>query len=384
MIGNKGHVDTISTNLCEYLVLSPYAENMKEFLDLSTLNDRLKDKNIISIQFEDKDYSWKEASFIIGDLDERANLKHVIFAIKNIQEQKQKEHNLLYKSYIDEFTGLYNRKMYLDDIKELEKQPLSDDFVFMYMDINELKEANDTFGHAAGDELIKGIVSCMKRCIVPYGRVYRIGGDEFVAIIRVEKSKLIEIEMDFEQDLLSWKGNIIKQASVSLASVMKSEHMGLTFSEIEKLADKMMYEKKQEYYKNKGIDRRGENTAFTALKSVYTKILKVNLNDGTYDIIEILKSEKNEAKGFHNNIFHWLRNFGTSGQVHTDDLEEYLRQTTKAYICDCFKEEKSVISFSYRRKIDDEFKWSMMEIIPSKEYTFENQEVFFFVKSISR
>ena len=59
----------------------------------------------------------------------------------------------------------------------------SDDFVFVSLDVNGLKTINDTQGHAAGDELIKAAASCMKKCIGSYGRVYRTGGDEFIALI---------------------------------------------------------------------------------------------------------------------------------------------------------------------------------------------------------
>lgn len=384
LIGTTGNIYAISGNLYEYHVLSQYIEEMQEFLDISTLNDRLKVNNIVSIQFEGKNYGWEEASFITGDYDEKGNLKHVIFAIRSIQKQKTIEQDLLNDSYTDGFTGLYNRKMYLEDVKEIEKRTFRDDFVLIYMDINELKNTNDSLGHAAGDELITGVVTCMNKCIVPHGRVYRIGGDEFVAIMNVSKEKLKEIERDFKEELFSWKGNLVKHASVSFASVMKADYVNMNFSEIEKLADQKMYEKKQEYYGMKGMDRRNENVAFMALKKIYTKILSVNLNNGTYSIIKMLKSEENESKGFQNNIFDWLRNFGTSGQVHADDLEEYLRQTSKEYILNCFKEDKSAVSISYRRKIDNEYKRTMMEIIPADNYTPENQIVFLFVMSNGR
>ena len=49
------------------------------------------------------------------------------------------------------------------------------------MDVNRLKIVNDSQGHAAGDELLQGAASCMKKCFDSCGKVYRTGGDEFIA-----------------------------------------------------------------------------------------------------------------------------------------------------------------------------------------------------------
>ena len=52
------------------------------------------------------------------------------------------------------------------------------------MDLNGLKEANDNIGHEAGDELIIGASKCMDNAFSGLGRTYRVGGDEFVALLR--------------------------------------------------------------------------------------------------------------------------------------------------------------------------------------------------------
>ena len=52
-----------------------------------------------------------------------------------------------------------------------------------------LKKANDTLGHSAGDELICAASNCMKFAFASYGKIYRIGGDEFCVILRDEKQE---------------------------------------------------------------------------------------------------------------------------------------------------------------------------------------------------
>ncbi len=51
------------------------------------------------------------------------------------------------------------------------------------IDLNNLKRANDTMGHSAGDVLIRGIATVLREAVGNEGKIYRIGGDEFVVLI---------------------------------------------------------------------------------------------------------------------------------------------------------------------------------------------------------
>ena len=57
------------------------------------------------------------------------------------------------------------------------------------MDLNGLKRANDSFGHVAGDELIRAAADCMKSSFSEHGKVYRVGGDEFAGFAVVEDAE---------------------------------------------------------------------------------------------------------------------------------------------------------------------------------------------------
>ena len=100
------------------------------------------------------------------------------------------------KAKIDELTGCLNRRAYKDDLSGIS---LASEFVYAALDVNGLKGVNDTLGHNAGDELIHGAAECMKQCFGSYGKVYRIGGDEFVSIIFVDESELKKIREDFDE-----------------------------------------------------------------------------------------------------------------------------------------------------------------------------------------
>ena len=72
---------------------------------------------------------------------------------------------------------------------------------FVSIDVNGLKLVNDSLGHEAGDELLKGAACCIQRCVGPYGKVYRIGGDEFVVLCKLDKELMSERLFLFTNEL---------------------------------------------------------------------------------------------------------------------------------------------------------------------------------------
>jgi len=81
----------------------------------------------------------------------------------------------------DHLTGLYNRNAYQIDTKKIEEL---NGFMILTFDLNDLKVCNDTKGHAEGDRYIVTAAKMIERLLAPYGRCYRIGGDEFCSIVR--------------------------------------------------------------------------------------------------------------------------------------------------------------------------------------------------------
>ncbi|MBQ2823535.1 MAG: diguanylate cyclase [Oscillospiraceae bacterium] len=84
-------------------------------------------------------------------------------------------------AYHDGLTELLNRTSFMEDINNIEKAMNSEIIVAMF-DVNDLKKANDNYGHAAGDNMIKLVAEELKNHFGDYGKCYRIGGDEFVFI----------------------------------------------------------------------------------------------------------------------------------------------------------------------------------------------------------
>jgi len=284
--------------------------------------------------------------------------------------------------YSDQLTGAFNRKAYEDDILRLEREGLADDFVYVSVDVNGLKVANDSLGHEAGDQLLIGAAKCMQKAMNPYGKVYRIGGDEFVALITISKEKQEEMSRFFEEIVNGWRGSVIDTLSVSAGYVRKDECDNPTMKHLAAVADDLMYETKERYYRAKGVDRKGQKEAHAALQRLFTKILKINITDDTYQIANMIEAEMTEEMGFSHKISLWLRSFGESGNVHPEDLEHYYAMTDIEYLKSYFAAGNEALMFTYRRKTADDYERVLMDIITADDYSNENQSLYLYVKMI--
>ena len=82
------------------------------------------------------------------------------------------------KFYKDPLTGALNRASFYADLKQYEGNITA----IYSIDLNGLKTANDTYGHEAGDTLLKTATENLQQCMLPQCYLYRTGGDEFVIL----------------------------------------------------------------------------------------------------------------------------------------------------------------------------------------------------------
>lgn len=182
----------------------------------------------------------------------------IVFAVIFIRERKASRELEEKKkiSITDDMTGLFNRRAFEEDCAKILESDVVSEITMIMMDVNELKHINDTYGHMAGDELIIGAAKCMQTSIGEYGKVYRIGGDEFVALLKCTAEQLDDIICTFEHLTNKWKGKCSCRLSISKGVVVCEDHGDLTFDEMKELADRLMYEDKDEYYRRTGKTRR--------------------------------------------------------------------------------------------------------------------------------
>lgn len=115
-----------------------------------------------------------------------------VLALNDVSESRAKQKQIEYLSYQDILTGAYNRVYYEKKLNELEEDKEAT-ISLMIIDVNGLKLTNDAFGHQVGDLLLIKVVESIKRSIRPEDIVFRIGGDEFVVILKNANSSDVEL-----------------------------------------------------------------------------------------------------------------------------------------------------------------------------------------------
>lgn len=237
---------------------SQIAEDMVDdfwrFTDITTVPLRLVNRKSISGEFINSRTGWFRAQYIRvkGAFDRKPDV--VIYTIQNIDADKRREEQLIRISRTDELTRMYNRHSYEEDISEIRENGMDDDLALISADVNGLKSVNDSLGHAAGDELIKGAAFCLFSALGSCGKIYRTGGDEFMAIIRSSDCERLLAELRSRAS--SWTGAEVSSVSLSVGCARHAEDPSASIEELEKLADTRMYEDKKRYYERSGQDRR--------------------------------------------------------------------------------------------------------------------------------
>jgi len=97
------------------------------------------------------------------------------------------QRGLAYQVHHDALTGLPNRTLFAD---RLDEAVTHGRFVLIFVDLDDFKEVNDRFGHAAGDDLLRAVGERLTRCVTEGDTLARVGGDEFAILILDEVEHL--------------------------------------------------------------------------------------------------------------------------------------------------------------------------------------------------
>ena len=154
---------------------------------------------------------------------------------------------------MDILTGFSNRRAYE---KEMKKEYIHSDFVYIAVDVNGLKEINDNYGHETGDKLIRGAAQCIEKCFGKKGKMFRIGGDEFAVMIHAGRDELEELFNSYEDSMKSWSESNGVTLSASYGYACNNDHTDSSMVDLSRIADEKMYMAKADYYRIRGNDRR--------------------------------------------------------------------------------------------------------------------------------
>lgn len=176
----------------------------------------------------------------------------LFFAIENPAARYMK------RAYIDLDTGIKNRNCYDEDMKHANERffdggKCTAQICCAVCDLNGLKKINDNYGHIAGDELIRAAAEVLSKNLKSAHNVYRIGGDEFVAVYIGRRRDLIKKEVEDVKSGCGKYTGLQCPLSIAIGTADIKDGDFRSMSEIISLADKRMYEDKIEMKKRMGL-----------------------------------------------------------------------------------------------------------------------------------
>lgn len=196
------------------------------------------------------------------------------------------------EAFTDTLTGIPNRSSYEKDLSELCKQNLSD-ATCIYIDVNGLHIVNNTYGHAAGDEMLVNIANVIRKTFTG-GKVYRIGGDEFLIFVQNESQEAVKNNIDvFFAEL--------ERTDYKVAMGVSYRRRNGDMRKMVKEAEERMYDSKARYYQNKmqtsvysdndicymegSVEKWETGVILSAIREHFSGILRISLEKDTSEII---------------------------------------------------------------------------------------------------
>ena len=149
-------------------------------------------------------------------------------------------------AYTDALTGLGNRRKFDEELQGLEKKKGKEIYHIVCFDLNDLKLFNDTMGHDTGDILLKSFAQVLQNACEEDEYAYRIGGDEYAAILHNGNSQKAEAFMMRIQQGIEEANRRNRKITISAAYGYASQEENESVHKVDKLADERMYANKAE------------------------------------------------------------------------------------------------------------------------------------------
>ena len=208
-------------------------------------NERDEDMGIEAVQKGAQDY------LVRSELSERILRRGIIYSM----ERHEILQSLYRTTIVDELTGLYNRRgLYTLGNQQIElAKRHSDDIFIFYLDLDGMKEINDTLGHDYGDQALLTASKIMHKTFRTTDILSRLGGDEFVTVAVKAQYEFIPIIIQRIKDYIKEENKTLKDYQISMSigvSKVDLEHE-TPLDDAIKNADREMYKVKVKNKKNR-------------------------------------------------------------------------------------------------------------------------------------
>lgn len=203
--------------------------------------------------------------------DEKGKIIGVVMVFRDVSHEKERKKQILYLSYHDSLTGLYNRRFIEEEMQRIDSEKQYP-FSLIMGDVNGLKITNDVFGHKTGDKLLQKVAQALTNSCGQEDIISRWGGDEFLILLPNATAGTAEQTIKRIKTNLTAQSREILTLSVAFGCAEKNEYNEL--QQVIQTSEEWMYHQKLlegKSYRNTIIN--------TLLCTLYEKSLETEKHD---------------------------------------------------------------------------------------------------------
>ncbi|SLM28260.1 putative Response regulator PleD (Includes: Diguanylate cyclase) [Desulfamplus magnetovallimortis] len=194
-----------------------------------------------------------DAELICTPIMDENEIEGAVVIFSDISERKRMEKELKLLATTDSLTGVSNRRFFMEGVSKEINLAMRHDLpvTFLMMDIDEFKNINDTYGHQAGDDILKNVSQICMESLRANDLFGRVGGEEFAALLpatSIDQAKVVaeRIRKTIEESRWNIGGVTISSSiSIGMAPFRRDKEGGV--DALIKDADEALY-----YAKNSG------------------------------------------------------------------------------------------------------------------------------------
>ncbi len=179
----------------EKLGVKPYGKPAKSWLGVPLIY-RNQVLGVMAVQDYERENAYNETHLAILS----AIATEAAIAIENARLYER----LKEASYTDPLTGTWNRRRFFEEMKRRIKK--GKPFVLVFLDLDNFKYLNDTFGHLYGDKILVDIAKTIKKYVKEAGFISRYGGDEFALVMGYQDEKILRKLIEKIREYVERKG----------------------------------------------------------------------------------------------------------------------------------------------------------------------------------
>ncbi len=167
--------------------------DQERFRDLHTeLANRPRHTTRMELRLNRRDGQWRWFEVTAANLTDVPEVEGYSFQARDVSDRKLVEQLLAQQALFDPLTNLLNRRGMLERLERALQQagPSGATLSVLYIDLDDFKQVNDTYGHEAGDEALLVAAGRLAASVGTSGIVARWGGDEFIVVIEQSSPEL--------------------------------------------------------------------------------------------------------------------------------------------------------------------------------------------------